>query len=203
MLIYTKSRRTAKVGGEVLIEKGPYLNAYINLNHLSGAEVRKMADRFEISEADWKKSEMTYQTEKGNVYVKVSGTYKDVKVYFDIKITSRGELSVAYSTEGLPNGFLRETGLRFCLPDAMKALKWKRKGYWNYYPEGGLASDEGKAELYNTYVPAYGVRPAQPWVLDTHNYYYWSDKGAGCSRPLTQRAKGMKENIYYYTLSAV
>ena len=34
----------------------------------------------------------------------------------------------------------------------------------------------------------------------THNYYYWSDRGAGCARPLTQLAKGTKENIYHYTL---
>ena len=45
-------------------------------------------------------------------------------------------------------------------------------------------------------------RPKQPWQMDTHNYYYWADAGANCDRPLTQMAKGMKENIYYYTLNA-
>jgi hypothetical protein len=32
---------------------------------------------------------------------------------------------------------------------------------------------------------------------------YWSDAGANCKKPLTRKVKGMKENIRYYTLSAV
>lgn len=48
---------------------------------------------------------------------------------------------------------------------------------------------------------AYGENPNQPWQMDTHNYYYWADAGANCLRPLVQTAKGLKENIYYYTLS--
>ena len=46
----------------------------------------------------------------------------------------------------------------------------------------------------------YGEDPQQPWNMDTYNYYYFSDKGAICQRPLTNKAKGMKENIYEYQL---
>lgn len=190
----------AKVGEEILIKQGPFLNAYINLNHLSGAEVRKIADHYVVLQEDWTKTSFACRKEKDGVYVDLSGTYKNVKVDFKIKITSEGELSVHYMTEGLPNGFLRETGVSFCMGEGMKTLEWKRKGYWNYYPAGELSGNEGETPLYNSYVPVYGAQPLQAWGMDTHNYYYWSDKGAACADPLTQTAKGMKENIYYYSL---
>lgn len=191
----------AKAGGEVVIEKGPFLNLYVNLNHLTGAEVRKAADRFVTSDADWKKTSFDCQQKEGNVYVALSGTYRDVQVDFSIKITPSGELSINYQAQGLPNGYLRETGLSFYLSDAIRQLDWKRKGYWNYYPEGAFAGNEGAALLFQSRQAAYGQKPVQPWQADTHNYYYWADAGANCKLPLTQMAKGMKENIYYYSLS--
>lgn len=192
----------ATTEGNVIIRKGPFLNAYINLNHLSGAEVRKMADHYAVDEKDWQKKSLHF-TKKGNtIYVDLQGSYKEVKANFRIRITAGGEISVSYTTDGLPNGYLRETGLAFHLTDDMEQLEWKRKGYWNYYPEGELGGNEGKALLYNSHVPAYGEHPGQPWAMDTHNYYYWADAGAPCAKPLTQIAKGMKENIYHYTLQA-
>lgn len=191
----------AKVGNEVMIEKGPFLNLYINLNHLSGAEVRKMANHFTTSDADWKKSAFSYKQQKDGVFVELSGTYKNVKVDFKIKVSPKGELSIDYLTSGVPNGFLRETGLAFYLPNAIQQLDWKRKGYWNYYPEGEFAGNEGNTSLYLSKQAAYGEKPVQPWQADTHNYFYWADAGANCKQPLTQMAKGMKENIYYYSLA--
>lgn len=103
----------AKVGDEVLIQKGPFLNAYINLNHLSGAEVRKIADHYAVLETEWKKTSFSYHEDGNCVYVTLKGTYKDIKVSFRIKVTASGELSVNYTTDRLSNGFLRETGLLF------------------------------------------------------------------------------------------
>lgn len=191
----------ARVGDTILIEKGPFLNLYINLNHLSGAEVRKIADYFTISDTDWKKTQFSYKIQTDGIYIDLSGTYKEVKIDFQIKITLDGQLDISYQAYQIPNGFLRETGLSFYLPDGIRQLDWKRKGYWDYYPEGAFAGNEGKTSLYNEKQTAYGRPPSQPWQADTHNYYYWSDEGANCKRPLTQMAKGMKENIYYYTLS--
>ena len=42
----------ATVNGDTVIAAGPYLNAYINYNHLTGAEVRKISDHLTISPAD-------------------------------------------------------------------------------------------------------------------------------------------------------
>lgn len=119
----------AKAGEQVIIEKGPFLNLYVNLNHLTGAEVRKMANHFTISDSDWKKTSFSYtEKENGTVKVALVGSYRGVVAEFDILISPKGELSVNYQTSGVPNGFLRETGLSFYLSDAIQHLDWKRKG---------------------------------------------------------------------------
>ena len=191
----------ATVDGKTLIEKGPFLNLDINLNHLTGAEVRKSATKFITSEADWKKENITCEKRGSNILVSLTGSYRNVRTDIRILISSEGKMEINYLTDGQPNGFLRETGLSFYLPETIDQLSWKRKGHWSYYPAGEFAGNEGSTSLYNPNKVAYGARPDQPWADDTHDYYYWADAGANCDRPLTRKAKGMKENIYFYTLS--
>lgn len=188
--------------GQVIIEKGPFLHLDINLNHLTGAEVRKSARKFLTSDSDWKKQSLTYTRKEGAVEVALSGFYQDVQIDILIRISPAGEMNVSYVVAGQPNGYLRETGLSFYLPERLDYLQWERKGMWSCYPEGAFAGNTGETSLYNPKQVRYGENPAQPWSADTHNYYYWADAGANCDRPLTQMAKGMKENIYRYTLSA-
>lgn len=188
--------------GQVIIEKGPFLHLDINLNHLTGAEVRKSARKFLTSDSDWKKQSLTYTRKEGAVEVALSGFYQDVQTDILIRISPAGEMNVSYVVAGQPNGYLRETGLSFYLPERLDYLQWERKGMWSCYPEGAFAGNTGETFLYNPKQVRYGENPAQPWLADTHNYYYWADAGTNCDRPLTQMAKGMKENIYRYTLSA-
>ena len=187
---------------QVIIEKGPFLHLDINLNHLTGAEVRKSARKFLTSDSDWKKQSLTYTRKEGAVEVALSGFYQDVQTDILIRISPAGEMNVSYVVAGQPNGYLRETGLSFYLPERLDYLQWERKGMWSCYPEGAFAGNTGETSLYNPKQVRYGENPAQPWLADTHNYYYWADAGTNCDRPLTQMAKGMKENIYRYTLSA-
>ena len=194
------SNATSK--GQVIIEKGPFLHLDINLNHLTGAEVRKSARKFLTSDSDWKKQSLTYTRKEGTVEVALSGFYQDVQIDILIRISPAGEMNVSYVVAGQPNGYLRETGLSFYLPERLDYLQWERKGMWSCYPEGAFAGNTGETSLYNPKQVRYGENPAQPWLADTHNYYYWADAGTNCDRPLTQMAKGMKENIYRYTLSA-
>lgn len=70
------SNATSK--GQVIIEKGPFLHLDINLNHLTGAEVRKSARKFLTSDSDWKKQSLTYTRKEGTVEVALSGFYQDV-----------------------------------------------------------------------------------------------------------------------------
>ena len=188
--------------GQVIIEKGPFLHLDINLNHLTGAEVRKSARKFLTSDSDWKKQSLTYTRKEGTGEVALSGFYQDVQIDILIRISPAGEMNVSYVVAGQPNGYLRETGLSFYLPERLDYLQWERKGMWSCYPEGAFAGNTGETSLYNPKQVRYGENPAQPWLADTHNYYYWADAGTNCDRPLTQMAKGMKENIYRYTLSA-
>ena len=64
-----------------------------------------------------------------------------------------------------------------------------------------MSGNNGSAALYNTYVPRYGEEPRQTWSADTHDYFYWADRGADCDHPLTMAAKAMKENVSVYTLT--
>lgn len=191
----------ATLNGRVIIEQGPFFNAYVNFNHLTGAEVRKMASHIEVNPADWKKQSLTWKASGDNVEVWLAGSYRDVRVRFTIRITGRGGMDISYEADGLPNGYLRETGLVFRLPDTWQSLGWERQGYWNCYPDEAMSGNKGRVDLYNTQVPAYGKCPQQAWHMDTHDYYYWADRGTNAVRPLTLAAKAMKENIYVYTLS--
>ena len=186
--------------GKVVIEKGPFVHLDINLNHLTGAEVRKSASKYQTFEADWQKKDLTYTREGEQIVFTLSGTYKTTIAEIKITISPDGKMGLSYHTSGEPNGYLRETGLSFRLPENFSRLDWERKGYWSYYPAGAFAGNSGTVSLYNSRQVAYGEAPGQPWGADTHNYYYWADAGANVSRPLTQTAKGMKENIYRYSL---
>lgn len=194
--------RNATSNGNVIIENGPFLHLDINLNHLTGAEVRKSADKFMIDDADWKKGSFGYEKKSNNVVFSLTGTYKNVGVHMQLTVFPEGRLEISYLTHGEPNGYLRETGLAFYMPQSISHLRWKRNGYWSVYPADDFAGNAGNISLYESRQAAYGEEPVQPWGDDTHNYFYWADAGANTQRPLTQTAKGMKENIYYYTLLA-
>ncbi len=188
----------AKTGNQVLIEKGPFLNMDVKL----GPEVyNNSVRRYLSSDTDWKKTDFSYQQKNDHVWVTIAGTYGNVHIEIQVDITPEGKLTFKYVTSGEPNGYLRESGLKFYLADAIEHLQWKRKGYWNYYPSNEFAGNEGEVPFYTNGQALYGKKPIQSWHFDTHSYFYWGDAGAGSSKPLTQVAKGMKENLYAYTLS--
>lgn len=188
------------VKDEVIMEKGPFVNLDINLNHLTGAEVRKSANKFLLNADDWKMKGISYNKVDKNVIISLSGEYKDVEADIKITVTPEGLLRFNYSVAGNPNGYIRETGLAFRMARNIDSLSWDRKGLWSCYPEDAFAGNKGNISLYNGNQVAYRQNPDQPWGQDTHNYYYWADKGANCNNPLTNSAKGMKENIYSYAL---
>lgn len=190
----------ARVGANVVIASGPTLNFDVNFNHLTGAEVRSKAANMVVRDTMWRMKDLSF-TEKGDrVEVLLKGGYGDLKIDYTITVHASGLMEFGYITQGEPNGWLREAGLRFTMPEGVNTVEWQREGYWSYYPEGHFAATTGRAPLYNDYVPAYGAKPLQGWELDTHNYYYFGDPGADSKRPLTQIAKSMKENVYSYSL---
>ena len=191
----------ATVGGKVVIESGPYFNGYINLNHLSGAEVRAIANHIVVDPSEWKLASMTHTKVGDKIRVDVKGTYGKYAAEFNILVSPDGEISTSYIIDGLPNGYLREEGLLYRLPDSFSQLAWERVGYWDHYPDDAMSGNRGNVNLYNAVVPAYGEEPSGLWRDDTHDYFYWGDRGADCDRPLTMAAKAMKENVQFYTLA--
>jgi len=183
----------AKSGNQIIIEKGPFLNMDVN-------RVFNSENRFLSSDADWKKTKFDYLQKDNHAGINIAGVYGNININIQVDITSEGKMTFDYTASGEPNGYLRESGLKFYLPDAIDHLQWKRKGYWSYYPKNDFAGNEGDALFYDSKQAPYGKKPVQDWKFDTHNYFYWSDAGAGSSKPLTQMAKGMKENAYFYTL---
>lgn len=154
--------------GQVIIEKGPFLHLDINLNHLTGAEVRKSARKFLTSDSDWKKQSLTYTRKEGAVEVALSGFYQDVQTDILIRISPAGEMNVSYVVAGQPNGYLRETGLSFYLPERLDYLQWERKGMWSCYPEGAFAGNTGETSLYNPKQVRYGGTLLNPgWPIRT------------------------------------
>mgnify|MGYP001344392234 CR=1 FL=1 len=191
----------AKIGDQLLIENGPFLNMVVNLNHLSRADNRDNSKIYKSSDRNWKKTGFAYQIRNNHVWITITGTYGTVSIEIQVNITPEGEIIFEYVTNGEPNGYLRESGLKFYLADAIEHLQWKRNGYWSYYPPNAFAGNEGNVPFYNDGQAPYGKKPIQPWHLDTHSFFYWGEAGAESSKPLTQTIKGMKENLYFYTLS--
>ena len=109
-------------------------------------------------------------------------------------------MTIEYQATGIPNDLLFESGISFHIADNIDRIDWKRNGYWCNYPENSIAANEGSASILNEKHNKYREQPDKPWIFDTHDYFYWGDAGVNCSKPLTRIAKGLKENIYYYTL---
>ncbi|MBD5347307.1 MAG: beta-galactosidase [Bacteroides sp.] len=188
--------------GKVVVEKGPYLNAYINYNHLTGAEIISIADHMTIDPTTWNLDNLNVKMlPSGNALAVINGTYGYFPVEFRIIITPGGDIDIDYNAEGLPDGYLRETGLVFELNDNFATLDWERNGYWDSYPGDAMSGNHGQRPLYNDYEQEYGQKPDQPWAADTKNFYYWSDEGTNAKKPLTNWAKAMKENVRMYTLT--
>lgn len=193
--------------GKVVIERGPFLNLDLNVSHKTGPEVREKAPNYIVADADWKLKDFSYTQKQGDVYVTLRGEYVKAEstgvspqLDVEIRITPQGEMYFSYATAGEPNGWLRESGLKFHLSDALQTLAWERTGYWSCYPEGSMSGNAGEVSLYNSKQVAYGEDPQQAWSADTHNYYYFADAGAIAKTPLTNAAKAMKENIRRYAL---
>lgn len=190
----------ATSNGQVVIERGPMLNLDLNVSHKTGPEVREKAGNYIVADSMWRKTKLAFIPHDNRVRVELSGTYNSIEIDIIMNINPDGSIEMNYLSKNEPNGWLREAGLRFDIPASISTLSWNRKGYWSYYPEGDFAGNSGSAPLYNSHAVAYGQDPAQAWGMDTHNYYYFADRGAICNNPLTNIAKGMKENVYDYSL---
>ncbi|MDR3228671.1 MAG: hypothetical protein LBT53_04595 [Puniceicoccales bacterium] len=177
-------------GKEVVIENGPFLNLDIGGNHVS-------------NDSQWKKKSFAWAWKDGVAEVNLEGTYGKLEAKIKISVFPSGKLVFDFQTSGEQRGKLRESGLKFYLSDWATAVTWKRNSYWSTYPRSrtsNFAGNLGHASLKKVEKPPYGERPKTSWQDDAYNYYYWANAGANSKNPLSNTAKGMKENIWYYQL---
>lgn len=180
--------------GVIVIEKGPFLNLNVYADRTLGYY------GYCVDEQDWVLVDLKYKQMEDKVNVWLAGKYLEILLNIHFIIDSSGKISINYYTIGEKQGWIKEVGLKFYLADNFDSLKWKRKGYWSYYPDNSLSGISDEVPLYNAGISQYGKKPQKEWNMDTHNYFYFSDKGAICENPLTNIAKAMKENIYEYII---
>ena len=143
--------------------------------------------------ADWICESVEWNRTEDSFQIKVKGRYKEAEGNLVYEINDNSTLSVSYDFTVLEDVNPRQTGLVFNLDETFTNLSWKRKGYWNVYPENHLGSLTGTVEAYNEKIPVSGS--AGP------------DKQPECEWSFDQNKAGInlfrstKENIYNGSLS--
>ncbi len=192
----------AMSGGEVIIERGPFMNLDILYDRKDQVDKSRPLPHFRLFESDWTLESISHRRVADGVKVDMQGRYNSVEVKFSIVVTESGKLLFSYSTSGEHRGKLREGGIILYLPSDMNHLEWERRGYWSQYPDNHIAGLNGSIDIYNRKRFKYGVEPKQDWSLDTHDYFLYSNAGAFSKQPVTNNAKSMKEHCYIYRLTA-
>ena len=122
------------------------------------------------------------------ISIKVKGIYKEAEGIFEYRFHKNGEVTFVYDFTMLQDISPRQTGLVFTLPSSFTHLDWKRKGYWNVYPEDHIGALTGQAEAFDASLPVSGLagpskQPVKSWSYD--------QTAAG-----SNMFRSTKENIY-------
>lgn len=192
----------ATSNGDTIIDKGPLLHMNLIPNHKTIFLPNENKEKVTINQDEWKLKNLIYKKVENDINIEIDGCYKNIQLSIQMNISPTGIIDFTYFTEGEKHGWIKESGLKFYVSDSFNQLSWKRSGFWTYYPQWAYSGTEGQIELYNKHFTPYRNEPQSSWNLDTHNYFYYGDKGSYINNPLTNQAKGMKENIYMYKLDS-
>ena len=143
---------------------------------------------------NWVAQSVEYVPAKDGAEVTVRGSYKEAEGKFCYRFYPDGTVTVAYDFTLLQDVSPRQTGLVFSVSSAYDHLSWKRKGYWNVYPEDHIGALEGMAKAFDHTLPISGLagpskEPAVAWSFDQ------TANGSNIFR-------STKENIYSAQLSS-
>ena len=142
---------------------------------------------------NWVAQSIKYTIGKEMVEVNVTGSYKEADGNMSYRFYPNGKVCISYHFTLSQSMSPRQTGLVFTSTGSMSTLEWKRKGYWNVYPENHIAALEGKASAFDQSLPISGLagpskEPSNQWSFDQ------TANGSNIFR-------STKENIYSATLS--
>ena len=191
--------RSISADGADLLQGGPYLHfkgKVINeKGNPSGARLKNMAGL-------WRLDHIKKIVYGDSAHIDIYGKSGSLSVYWKIRIDKHGIMDVDYNITGLQEVQVAELGVKWKLHEGYDSLAWKRRTYWSSYPEGHLGVPVGKTALYNIHsVEEYRIPPESIWSLDTKNYFLFGKDHAGQTIGMTNMAKALKENIYYYHLT--
>jgi beta-galactosidase len=123
-------------------------------------------------EMPWKVSEVGVREEGNAVVVVESGSYQDASGTYEMHFEPGGQATVTYHFQyNGPDLLVREIGLLFDVPAVQNTIRWRRKGFWSWYPDGHIGRMEGSASAFRSdqagpRVP--GAEPPRwPWEQDS------------------------------------
>ncbi len=143
--------------------------------------------------SNWTASSVLCQRLADRVIIVVKGSYMEAEGTYTYIIHGEGNMEIKYKFKLKKDINPRQTGLAFTLPSDYQQLSWDRKGYWNYYPEGDIASLHGTVTAFTEGLPITGLAgpsnlPSNSWSTDQ------TAQGSNIFR-------STKENIYTASLS--
>jgi len=181
------------VGGEVLVESGPYINL-----KLPGERLQYSTIMMDDYAKNWKCTGFSFDLVDGIASIKTTGVYDSISVSFHTQIDRLGLVIIDYKLANAPvNKDIEELGIKFFTGDAFRTLAWNRDSYFSAYPPNHLGNPSGEVNLTEKPVMNYREKPQHSWEMDTKGFYYL---GLNEEFPYTNMARSLKENVYSYAL---
>ncbi len=180
--------------------RGIFQVQYVNIR-IPGKRLICSADSLRDKCPGWKLRSMTAVKKNDSVVVSLSGEYPG-KIMADFKIVvyPDGSVLTAYHITNLPDGIMREAGVRFITENIFDSLYWKRETYWKGYPGVSLSGPEGNVPLYTKENKIYREEPHKDWIYDKKSFFYNGTDSETDDQPVNV-ARSTKENVYVYRLS--
>ncbi|MBX3255735.1 MAG: hypothetical protein KF862_16495 [Chitinophagaceae bacterium] len=101
---------------------------------------------------------------------RINDSYDEASGYVDYIISGNGSIEVAYSYLIRKDINPRQWGIVFNTADAFNTLRWKRNGFWNYYPADQIGRLNGTAEAFSSAevsgAAGPGDKPSLSWAKD-------------------------------------
>lgn len=161
-------------GGKVVLNNAPSL-MILPLNK-NGEGIQMIGEKQNFTPynplcENWKPQSVVSIPSEEVVEVKVQGCYKEAEGTLIYRFYPNGEVTLAYDFSMLCSLSPRQIGLVFTLPSSYSNLAWKRKGYWNVYPQNHIGALEGEAKAFEPALPISGLagptkEPVIAWSFD-------------------------------------
>lgn len=176
---------------------GPYANIKV-----LGKEI--IYSSYQVNDLchEWKMNSLSVNKVDNSVKVEINGNYSGIiNADYGILVTPGGKITTTYTLSGLPEGVLREAGIKYFLNSDYDSLYWNRKAYWSSYPEGHLSESEATISLFTPDNKSYRNAPAKEWQYDKLSFFYDGTENETDDQ-LINVARAAKENIYDYILKS-